>query len=152
MGEVWTFIKNFDLPHRCFPIIYPNGFSLKHLWGHTGKVVPRSWKPLIAMFEKWTENPDKGGEYNSSFVHLSKAFKCLQQDLLLAKLNAYRFDYKSLKFILSFLSKGKYRTKINSSFSEWKHLLIGIPQGSICLSCLIMQHMHLWSFFVYVWI
>ena len=56
---------------------------------------------------------------------------CLQHDLLLAKLNAYGFDYKSLKLISSFLSNRKYRTKINSSFSEWKHLLIGTPQVSV---------------------
>ena len=43
---------------------------------------------LIAMFEKWKENLDKGGEYGALFVHLSKAFDCLQHDLLLAKVNA----------------------------------------------------------------
>ena len=83
------------------------------------------------MFEKWKEILDKGGKCGALFVDLSKAFDCLQHDLLLAKLNADGFDYKSLKLISSFLSNRKYRTKINSSFSEWKHLLIGIPQGSV---------------------
>ena len=83
------------------------------------------------MFEKWKENLDKGGECDALFVDLSKAFDCLQHDLLLAKLNAYGFDYKSLKLISSFLSNRKYRAKINSSFSKWKNLLIGIPQGSV---------------------
>ena len=46
-------------------------------------------------------------------------------------LNAYGFDYKYLKLILSFLSNTKYRTKINSSFSEREHLLIVVPQGSV---------------------
>ena len=86
---------------------------------------------LIAMFEKWKENLDKGAECGSLFVDLPKAFYCLQHDLLLAKLNVYGFDYKCLKLISSFLSNRKYRTKINSSFSEWNHLLIGIPQGSV---------------------
>ena len=86
---------------------------------------------LIAIFEKWKKNLDKGGECGALFVDLSKALDCLQHDLLLAKLNAYGFDYKSLKLISSFLSNRKYRTKINSSFSEWKHLLIGIPQRSV---------------------
>ena len=83
------------------------------------------------MFEKWKENLDKREECGALFVDLSKAFDCLQHDLLLAKLNAYGFDYKTLKPISSFLSNRKYRTKINSSFSEWKHLLIGVPHGSV---------------------
>ena len=86
---------------------------------------------LIAMFEKSKENLDKGEECGALFVDLSKAFDCLQHDLLLAKLNTYGFDYKSLKLISSFLSNRKYRTKINSSFSEWKRFLIGVPQGSV---------------------
>ena len=86
---------------------------------------------LTAMFEKWKENLDKGGEYCALFAELSKSFDCLQHNLLLAKLNAYGFDYKSIKLISSFLSNRKYRIKINSSFSEWKHLLIGVPQGSV---------------------
>ena len=38
---------------------------------------------LIAMFEKWKENLDKGGECGALFVDLSKVFDCLQHDLLL---------------------------------------------------------------------
>ena len=87
---------------------------------------------LIAMFKKRKKNLDKGGERGALYVDLSKAFDCLQHDILLAKLNAYGFDYKSLKLISSFLSNRKYGTKINSSFSEWKHLLIG------CLRSLII--------------
>ena len=73
---------------------------------------------LIEMFENWKKNLDKRGKCGTLFVDLSKAFDCLQHDLLLATLKAYGFDYKSLKLILSFLSNSKYRTKINSSFSE----------------------------------
>ena len=109
--------KNIDNTLSRHQIGYRKGYSSQH--------------SLIAMFEKWKKNLDKRGECGALFVDLSKAFDCLQHDLLLAKLNAYGFDYKSLKLISSFLSNRKYRTKINSSFSEWKHLLIGIPQGSV---------------------
>ena len=39
--------------------------------------------------------------------------------------------HRRVKLISSFLSNRKCRTKINSSFSEWEHLLIGVPQGSV---------------------
>ena len=86
---------------------------------------------LIVIFEKWEKNLDKGRECGALFVDLSKAFDCLQHDLLLAKLSVYGFDYKSLKLILSFQSNRKYRRNTDSSFSEWKYLLIGVPQGSV---------------------
>ena len=82
------------------------------------------------MFENSKKNLDNGAKYDALFVNLSKAFSCLQHELLLlAKLNAYGFDYKSVNLISSILSNRKYRTKINSSFSEWKHLLTGVPEG-----------------------
>ena len=44
------------------------------------------------MFENWKKNLDKEEKCGASFVDLSKAFDCLQHDLLLAKLYAYWFD------------------------------------------------------------
>ena len=66
---------------------------------------------LIAMFEKLNENLDKGEKCGALFVDSSKAFDCLQHDLLLAKLNAYGFNHKSLKIISRFLSNKNYRTE-----------------------------------------
>ena len=106
--------KNIDKTLSRHQIGYRKGYSSQH--------------SLIAMFEKWKENLDKGGKCGALFVDLSKAFDCLQHDILLAQLNAYGFDYKSLKLISSFPSNRKYRTKINLSFSKRKYLLIGVPQ------------------------
>ena len=50
---------------------------------------------------------------------------------MIAKLHAYGFDKVSLKLIQSYLSQRWHRTKINTSFSTWKELLTGVPQGSI---------------------
>ena len=62
---------------------------------------------------------------------LSKAFDCLNHELLIAKLDAYGFDQLSLEVILSYLSRRKHRTKINNRLSEWADIVAGIPQGSI---------------------
>ena len=72
----------------------------------------------------------------------------MQHDLLLAKLNAYGSDYKSLKLISSFLSNRKYRPKINSCFSDWKHLLIGVPQGSVLTP--VLFNIYMCDFFLFI--
>ena len=62
---------------------------------------------------------------------LSKAFDSINHNLLIAKLEAYGFDKNSLTFILDYLKDRKQRTKINNSYSSWKDVKYGVPQGSI---------------------
>ena len=62
---------------------------------------------------------------------LSKAFDCINHELLIAKLHAYGFDNDALKFIYSYLKGRKQRTKINSSYSSIAEILFGLTQGSI---------------------
>ena len=62
---------------------------------------------------------------------LSKAFDCLSHELIIAKLNAYRFNLAALKLVQSYLSKRRQRFKINQSYSSLEEILSGVPQGSI---------------------
>ena len=62
---------------------------------------------------------------------LSKAFDCLKHDLLIAKLNAYEFNYHALTFINSYFPGRKQRTKIGTAFSDWADIVLGTAQGSI---------------------
>ena len=62
---------------------------------------------------------------------LSKAFDSLSHDLLIAKLNAYGFSRNALSLINDYLTGRKQRTKINGSFSTWRDIIHGVPQGSI---------------------
>ena len=82
---------------------------------------------LLVMIEKLRKIRDNKGV----FTDLSKAFDCISHELLIAKLNAYRFDVKSLKFILAYFTNRKQKTKIGSSFSDFLNILFGVPQGSI---------------------
>ena len=61
---------------------------------------------------------------------LSKAFDCINHELLIAKLDAYGFDKNALKFIHSYLTERKQRTNVNF-LSTWKTVTSGVPQGSI---------------------
>ena len=62
---------------------------------------------------------------------LSKAFDCLPHDLIIGKLKAYRFDKPPLQFLQSYLSDRQQRTKIGNTYSSWKDISLGLPQGSI---------------------
>ena len=86
---------------------------------------------LILMLEKWKKALDKREVAGALLTDLSKAFDCLNHELLIAKLDAYGFDYSSLSLIFSYLSGRKQRTKINNAYSTWSEITTGIPQGSI---------------------
>ena len=74
---------------------------------------------------------DKGLCSGILLTDLSKAFDCISHDLLIAKLYAYGFSYKSLELLNDYLSGRMQRTKINQSFSSWRVITHGVPQGSI---------------------
>ena len=62
---------------------------------------------------------------------LSKAFDCLDHELLTAKLNAYGFSLPALRLINDYLSNRKQRTKIDNTYSTWLDIIFGVQQGSI---------------------
>ena len=62
---------------------------------------------------------------------LSKAFDCLNHGPLIAKIDAYGLENNALNFIYNYLSKRKQGTKIKSSFSSYREIKSGVPQGSI---------------------
>ena len=86
---------------------------------------------LIIMIEKIKQTLDKNGVAGTLLTDLSKAFDCIQHDLLIAKLHAYGFSMESLQLIGNYLSNRKQRTRINSAFSEWVNIIFGVPQSSI---------------------
>ena len=69
--------------------------------------------------------------FGALLTDLSKAFDCLPHGIIVAKLNACRFDMKALNFIYDYLRNRKQRTKIDNTYSSWQNILYGVPQGSI---------------------
>ena len=86
---------------------------------------------LLRMIETWRNCLDRNKIVGATLMDLSKAFNCLPHDLLVAKLEAYGLDTKTLKHMLSYLSGRKKCVKIRNSFSLLKLILSDIPQGSI---------------------
>ena len=64
-------------------------------------------------------------------MDLSKAFDCIPHEILIAKLAAYGFDKNALLLIYSYLSDRNQAVRINNTFSSFKKLISGVPQGSI---------------------
>ena len=78
---------------------------------------------------------------------LWKAFDCLNHKLLIAKLEAYGFDFSVLAFISSYLSGWKHRTKVKNHFSKWSDILCSVPQVSI-LGLFLLYIYILMTFFI----
>ena len=83
------------------------------------------------MIEKFKQCLDNHGEYAALLTDLSRAFDCLLHDLLIAKLHAYGFEMSPLRVIHSYLTNRKQRVKINNTYSSWRDVTFGVPQGSI---------------------
>jgi len=112
--QIAKYISGKLSPYMCG---YRKGYSAQHA--------------LISLIEHWRRTLDSKGYAGAVLMDLSKAFDCIHHDLLIAKLHAYGFSIQSLKLIKSYLSNRKQRVKVNSSFSTWSDLIMGVPQGSV---------------------
>ena len=86
---------------------------------------------LLVMLEKWKKALDKGENVCTISMDLSKAFDCINHDLLLAKLKAHGFSENVLKSMGSYLKDRRQAVQINNNFSSYKKVQAGVPQGSI---------------------
>ena len=64
-------------------------------------------------------------------MDLSKAYDCLNYELIIAKLAAHGLNEGSLRLIQNYLSQRKEWVKIGSSLCKWLEIILGVPRGSI---------------------
>ena len=87
---------------------------------------------LLHLTEDW-----RAGLNNKELVavislHLSKAFDCVPDELLLAKLKAYGEAERGVVLLRNYLSGGSQsRVKVGDKFSSWLLVTKGEPQGSV---------------------
>ena len=68
---------------------FRKGYSCQHL--------------LMRFTEEWRKHSDKNKIVEALLMDLSKAFDCLLHDLLIAKLEAYGFNTKTINIFKSYL-------------------------------------------------
>ena len=86
---------------------------------------------LILMLEKFRHSLDKREFTGAILTDLSKAFDCLDHELMIAKLDAYGFSSKALKLVHCYLKNRHQRVKVNHKYSSWNEITTGVPQGSV---------------------
>ena len=77
----------FDKRFPNFQYGFRKGFNAQHC--------------LITVIEKWRRSVDGGDQADALLTDRSKAFDCIDHELLMAKLYVYGFDKHSLYFINS---------------------------------------------------
>ena len=85
----------------------------------------------VPMLEKRKPAADNQKSFGALLTDLSIAFDCLSRDLLIAKLSEHGFSMSALRFVHSCLKNRMQRTKINSKYSSWEEIMLGVAQGSI---------------------
>ena len=70
-------------------------------------------------------------DFDILYLDFAKAFDTVPHQRLLNKLKAYGIEGDLLNWISSFLSNRTQRVRVNKSFSEYKTVDSGIPQGSV---------------------
>ena len=109
-SQIISYINDILSPYLC---AYRRGYSTQHA--------------LLRLDENCISSPDMKGSAGAILMDLSKAFDCLNHNLLIAKLEAYGFSRSALKLVYNYLSNRKQRVMVNGKFSSWQESVKGIP-------------------------
>ena len=115
----------------------------KHLFGYLNKydILHKSQSgfrkhhscntALIKLVDTWLKCIDKGEVIGAIFFDLKKAFDIVNHNVLLKKLQVYKFDSIALDWVTSYLYNRKQCIINNDIKSPLEDITTGVPQGSV---------------------
>lgn len=86
---------------------------------------------IIHLINRIVYGNEKRDYVGVTFCDLQKAFDCVSHQVLLDKLEFYKFDTNSCNLIKSFLKHRQQYTCINNIKSTSQYVKSGVPQGSV---------------------
>ena len=83
------------------------------------------------MLQLWKGVLVQGKYVVAILTDLSKVFDTVNHDLLIAKLETYRFSKNGFIYIERYLDNRLQIINVNNNFSLWIDISTGVPQGSM---------------------
>ena len=90
-----------------------------------------TYMPLLLLQDKITRALEDGEIAMGLYLDIKKAFDTVNISILLQKLNKYGIRHNSYNILSSYLSERTQSVKIRNAYSSYRHITMGVPQGSI---------------------
>ena len=85
---------------------------------------------LIKLIDQWKECIDKGDIVGTLFIDFRKAFDVVDHNILLRKLQIYKFSPNAIRWFQSYLEYRQQALVTDNGLSEYAQVRSGVPQGS----------------------
>ena len=84
---------------------------------------------ILNINEQILSNIDSNRHTLSIFLDLSKAFNCVNHEILIGKMQKYGITGTPLNFFRSYLSDQYQFTRVNGIDSNWRKITCGVPHA-----------------------
>uniref|UniRef100_A0A7M4EL44 Reverse transcriptase domain-containing protein n=1 Tax=Crocodylus porosus TaxID=8502 RepID=A0A7M4EL44_CROPO len=86
---------------------------------------------LVAFYDQITRSLNAGVAVDIVFLDFRKAFETASQPVLIKKLGGCGVNAHTVKWVTNWLEGRTQRVVVDGSFSTWKDVGSGVPQGSV---------------------